>query len=135
MIERGEIAVCVPFLLEAGWSARNADDHRLLLADLLQLPYLAIDGDIEAAALAAQSELAARGHHRSASPSDLLIAACAHANRAGVLHYDRDYDHLVDLTSLRFESRWLAPPGSIQQAHPAAVVSAGRRSGSRSAAI
>ena len=24
MIERGEIAICLPFLLEAGWSARNA---------------------------------------------------------------------------------------------------------------
>jgi len=84
-----------------------------LLADLLQLPYFAIDGDIEAAALAAQSELAVRGHHRSASPSDLLIAACAHANGAGVLHYDRDYDHLVELTSLRFQSEWLARAGSM----------------------
>lgn len=113
MIERGEIAVCVPFLLEAGWSARNARHHRELLTDLLQLPYLTIDGDIEAAALAAQNDLADRGHHRSASPSDLLIAACAHANDAGVLHYDRDYDLLLRLTELHFESAWLAPAGSI----------------------
>ena len=27
MIENGEIAVCAPFLLEAGWSARGASDH------------------------------------------------------------------------------------------------------------
>lgn len=113
MIERGELAVCAPFLLEAGWSARDAADHSDLLDHLLQLPYLVIDAGVEQAALAAQSALARRGHHRSASPSDLLIAACAHANDAGVLHYDRDYDRLGELTRLRFESRWLASPGTL----------------------
>jgi predicted nucleic acid-binding protein len=113
MIETGEVAICAPFLLEAGWSARDAAEHHELLADLLQLPYLAIDAGIEQAALAAQSDLARRGHHRSASPVDLLIAACAHANGAGVLHYDRGYDHLLGHTSLRFDSRWLAGPGTL----------------------
>ena len=113
LIEAGEIAVCVPFLLEAGWSARNAAEHDALHADLLRLPYLAIDADVESAALGAQRDLARRGHHRSASPSDLLIAACAHVNAAGVLHYDRDYDHLVELTDLRFESQWLAERGTL----------------------
>lgn len=113
MIENGDVAICAPFLLEAGWSARNAADHNELLADLLQLPYLAIDAGIEEVALSAQSDLARRGHHRGASPVDLVIAACAHANGAGVLHYDRDYDHLARLTSLRFDSRWLADPGAL----------------------
>ncbi|MGI8729510.1 MAG: PIN domain-containing protein [Solirubrobacteraceae bacterium] len=113
MIERGEIAVCTPFLLEAGWSARRAADHDRLLADLLQLPYLAIDADIERAALGAQADLAHRGHHRSASPSDLLIGACAYANGAGVLHHDRDYDLLLELTDLHYESHWLADPSSL----------------------
>src|SRR5215217_6805339 len=113
MIERGEIAVCAPFLLEAGWSARSAADHDELLADLLELPYLPLDADVEAAALAARSDLARRGHRRSASPSDLLIAACAHVNAAGVLHYDRGYDHVVELTGLHFDSRWLATPGTL----------------------
>ena len=113
LIEAGEIAVCVPFLLEAGWSARDAAEHDALHSDLLRLPYLAIDADVEAAALSAQRGLARRGHHRSASPSDLLIAACAHVNSAGVLHYDRDYDHLVDLTDLQFESQWLAERGTL----------------------
>lgn len=113
MIENGEIAVCAPFLLEAGWSARGATDHDDLLAGLLRLPYVAIDADVEAAALAAQRDLAHRGQHRSASPSDLLIAACAHINGAGVLHYDRDYDRLVELTGLQFASYWLAPAGTV----------------------
>lgn len=113
MIEDGELAVCAPFLLEAGWSARHALEHDQILSDLLRLPYLAIDADVEDAALAAQSDLARRGHHRSASPSDLLIASCAHANAAGVLHYDRDYDRLVELTGLHFDSCWLARPGTL----------------------
>ena len=113
LIESGEIAVCTPFLLEAGWSARSARHHDELLADLLQLPRLRIDADVEDAALEAQSQLARRGHHRSASPSDLLIAACAHVHGAGVLHYDRDYDVLVELSELTFESHWLAPAGTL----------------------
>lgn len=113
LIESGEIAVCTPFLLEAGWSARSARHHDELLADLLQLPRLRIDGDVEDAALDAQTQLARRGHHRSASPSDFLIAACAHVHGAGVLHYDRDYDVLVELSELAFESHWLAPAGTL----------------------
>ena len=113
LIESGEIAVCTPFLLEAGWSARSARHHDALLADLLQLPRLRIDADVEDAALDAQRQLARRGHHRSASPSDLLIAACAHVHGAGVLHYDRDYDVLVELSELTFESHWLAPAGTL----------------------
>jgi predicted nucleic acid-binding protein len=113
LIESGEIAVCMPFLLEAGWSARSGADHEELLADLLQLPRVRIDADVEDAALDAQRELARRAHHRSASPSDLLTAACAHVNGAGVLHYDRDYDVLRELTGLVFDSQWLAPAGSL----------------------
>jgi len=113
LIESGEIAACTPFLLEAGWSARSARHHDELLADLLQLPRLRITAQVEDAALDAQHELAHRGHHRGASPSDLLIAACAHIHGAGVLHYDRDYDVLVELGALVFESRWLASAGTL----------------------
>jgi predicted nucleic acid-binding protein len=113
MIENGELAVCTPFLLEAGWSARSAAHHDQLLADLLQLPRLCLDVDVEDAALDAQRALARRGHHRGASPSDLLIAACAHVHGVGVLHYDRDYDVLVELTGLTFQSHWLAAAGTL----------------------
>lgn len=113
MIEQGEIGVCTPFLLEAGFSARGAAHHVTLLEDLLQMPRVSIAPDVEDAALHAQRDLARRGHHRTASPSDLLIAACAHTNGAGVLHYDRDYDVLAEMTSLAFGSEWLAPAGSL----------------------
>lgn len=112
LIESGDVAVCLPFLLEAGYSARSGGDHARLIADLSLLPRIAIDGDIESLALRAQAQLAQVGHHRLA-PSDLVIAACAHRARAGVLHYDRDYDLLAEHTELQFDSEWLAPAASM----------------------
>jgi predicted nucleic acid-binding protein len=73
---------------------------------------VSIDADVEATARKAQRELARVGHHRL-PPIDLMIAACAHEAAAGVLHYDRDYDVIAELTSLRFESVWVAPSGTL----------------------
>lgn len=111
-IEVGEIAVCLPFLLEAGYSARSAADRKALMSRFEQLPRIAIDTEVEALALAAQRQLAEVGHHRLA-PADLIIAACAHRAEAGVLHYDSDYDVLAAHTELDFSSTWLGPAGSL----------------------
>lgn len=111
-LDEQRLAVCLPFLLEAGYSARSAPDHGKLLHRLEQLPRLPVDGAVERAALDAQYELAAVGHHRLA-PTDLVIAACAHLADGGVLHYDRDYDLILEHTRLDFESVWLAEAGTL----------------------
>ena len=111
-MKHGELAVCLPFLLEAGYSARSAADRKALMARFAELPRIPIDGDVERVALQAQRELAEVGHHRL-PPSDVIIAACAHKAEAGVLHYDRDYDLLIEHTDLQFQSEWLAPPGAL----------------------
>jgi predicted nucleic acid-binding protein len=111
-IEAGEVAVCLPFLLEAGYSARSAADRKALMSRFEQLPRIGVCIEVEALALAAQRQLAEVGHHRLA-PADLIIAACAHRAEAGVLHYDSDYDVLAEHTELDFESTWLAPAGSL----------------------
>jgi len=107
-----QLATCLPFLLEAGYSARSGSERSAMMADLTALPRVEIDGEIEAAALDAQRELAEIGHHRL-PPADVVIAACADASGMGVLHYDGDYDLLVKYTSLHFESEWLAEPGIL----------------------
>jgi predicted nucleic acid-binding protein len=104
--------VTVPFLLEAGYSARSQRDHMEILRDVGPLPQVVITPDVERLAVAAQSDLACVGHHRL-RPIDVLIAACAHDADGGVLHYDRDYDVLHEHTRLRFRSEWLAPAGSL----------------------
>jgi predicted nucleic acid-binding protein len=111
-IEEQQLATCLPFLLEAGYSARSSSDRTATMADLAYLPHIEIEREVEQLALGAQAELADIGHHRLA-PVDVIIAACAHVAGWGVLHYDRDYDLLAEHTILSFESEWLAPPGSL----------------------
>lgn len=110
--ENGTLVASVPFLLEAGYSARNAADHAELMADLGSLPFAAIDPQVEERAVQAQWALARTGHHRI-PPVDLLIAAIADRHGYAVLHYDADYDLIAKKTSLRFESIWVAKKGSL----------------------
>jgi predicted nucleic acid-binding protein len=49
-------------------------------------------------------------YHRVRLP-DALIAAAAQDVGIGVLHYDHHYDRLAEV--LHFESRWIAPPGTL----------------------
>jgi predicted nucleic acid-binding protein len=107
-----QLATCLPFLLEAGYSARSGAEREAMMVDLERLTRVAIDRDVESMALRAQRELADIGHHRL-PPTDVVIAACAHTAGMGVLHYDGDYDVLTKRTSLVFESEWLAAPGSL----------------------
>jgi predicted nucleic acid-binding protein len=110
----GRLVVCLPFLLEAGYSARNAADHASLLAGLGALPRVEIDADVEQRALALQAQLARAGHHRLARADVVvIIAALADRHGLGVLHYDADYEVLLERTDVRFESVWLAPRGTL----------------------
>jgi predicted nucleic acid-binding protein len=111
-LESGRIAACLPFVLEAGYSARSAHEHDRLLAELQALPQYHLDDVAEQRALDAQAQLARVGHHRL-PPVDLLIAALADRHSLGVLHYDHDYDVVAEKTDLSFESVWLAHRGSL----------------------
>ncbi|MFI9589545.1 PIN domain nuclease [Nonomuraea sp. NPDC052265] len=61
--------------------------------------------------LEVQAMLAGRSHHRAVGPSDLLIAACAEVHQATILHYDRDFDIISEVTGQ--PALWVVPPGSI----------------------
>jgi predicted nucleic acid-binding protein len=111
-LEAGQIGTCLPFLLEAGYSARSARDHDQLLAELGSLPHFQIDEEVEQRSLRAQGQLARIGHHR-VPPVDLLIAAVADRYGLAVLHYDRDYDVLAEKTDLSFGSERLSSPGTL----------------------
>ncbi len=111
-VEHGTLVVSLPFLLEAGYSARNGREHADLLQELLALPIVSIDEHVERRAIDAQRQLAAAGHHRL-PPVDLIIAALADHHDLGVLHYDHDYDVVAHKTDLSFHSVWLVPRGSL----------------------
>lgn len=112
-LDQRQLAICLPFLLEAGYSARASAGYQEMMDEFdLLFPRVEIAAAMEDRALRTQREMAARGHHRLA-PIDVMIAACAHEVGAGVLHYDRDYDLIAEHTSLSFESVWLAPAGTL----------------------
>jgi hypothetical protein len=111
-LEAGGLAVCIPFFLEAGYSTRDARDHAELRAELLDLPFFPIDAESERRAIDAQAQLSRVGHHRI-PPTDVLVAALADRHGLGVLHYDADFDLLLEKTDLDFHSHWLMPRGSL----------------------
>jgi predicted nucleic acid-binding protein len=111
-LETGQIAACLPFLLEAGYSARNAREHAQLLAELGSLPRYGVDDAVEQRAIDAQAQLARAGHHRL-PPVDLVVAALADRHGLGVLHYDHDYDLIAEKTDLDYDSVWLAARGTL----------------------
>lgn len=98
--------------LEAGYSARDAEAHALVLRGLLRLSHAAIDERASERALALQSQLAAVGHHR-VPPADLLTVAIAEREALTILHYDKHFDVILDRTDCAVEAEWLAPRGSL----------------------
>lgn len=112
-LARGQIATCPVVELELLFTARDADGFDRWAADLAQLRNVPVTRSVTNAARQAFRELAhmGAGHHRQIKLADLLIAACAQDATLPVLHYDRDFDTLA--TALSFESRWVAPRGSL----------------------
>ncbi len=113
-LERGDLALTEPLLLEMRYSARDGGDFALLAEELDALPLLELDRAAIRRSLDAQAQLAARPEvsHR-VKPIDLLVAAVAERHAAAVLHYDTDYELLATHTDLEFESVWAAKRGSI----------------------
>jgi predicted nucleic acid-binding protein len=112
-IASGQIATCPVVKLEVLLSARDGDELDSRDDALAALRDVPITRSVTNAALLALRQLAhvRPQHQRGIRLPDLLIAAAAQDAGVGVLHYDRDYDRLADVLS--FESRWLAPPGSL----------------------
>lgn len=102
-------------MLELLFSTESESDFIELDRTLRDLPEAPVTRTVMDAALTAMGRLAAElrerpGRHR-VPPADLIVAAAAEESGLGVLHYDRHFDRLSDVLS--FESRWLAPAGSL----------------------
>ena len=104
-IERGLVRISTLTRLEVGYSARNAADHRLLLGEppISSMPVECLTPTIEDRALELQFALAERGHHRAPSVPDLLIAATAELAELTVLHLDKDFELIAEVTRQRLE--------------------------------
>ena len=111
IIEAGEAATCAIVDLEVLFSARSCDDL-LEIGRRRRLAYerVPIDDRVFDRALEVQAELARSGRHRVPIP-DLLIAAASESASLVVLHYDRDFDTIAEVTGQAVE--WVVPRGSV----------------------
>jgi predicted nucleic acid-binding protein len=104
-IQRGLVRITTVTRLEVGYSARSADDLR---AGLRQPPVSAMPVEyltpaIEDRAVEVQALLADRGQHRAPSIPDLIIAAAAELAGLTVLHLDKDFEVIADVTGQAVE--------------------------------
>ena len=99
-IDRGLVRIATVTLLEVGYSARTAVDLRdgLSQPPLSAMPVEYATPAIEDRAVEVQLQLADRGQHRAPSIPDLLIAATAELAGLVVLHLDKDFELIADLT-------------------------------------
>jgi predicted nucleic acid-binding protein len=99
-LERGLLHVGTMTLLEVGFSARSGSDVRKAARTppLSLMPVEYLTPAIEDRALEVQRVLADRGQHRAPSVPDLLIAATAELCGLTVLHVDKDFELIADVT-------------------------------------
>lgn len=99
-IERGLVRITTVTLLEVGYSARSVVDLRAGLHNppVSRMPIEYATPAIEDRAVEVLMLLAERGRHRAPSVPDLLIAATAELTGMTVLHVDKDFDLIADLT-------------------------------------
>ena len=111
-ITSGRVATCPIVELEVLHTARSAADRRELNGLLRQafswvpMPDTAFDRATEV-----QELMTERGTHRSAGAVDLLVAAAGEVHRLTLLHYDRDFETVADVTGQ--QTTWVAAPGTV----------------------
>lgn len=99
-IERGLVRAATVTLLEIGYSARDPHDLRAGLREppVASMPVEYATPAAEDRAIEVLTLLADRGHHRAPSVPDLLIAAIAERAGLVVLHQDKDFDLIAQIT-------------------------------------
>lgn len=104
-INRGLVQISVPTLLEVGYSAVSPADWSMNIETppISLMPLAGITPAIERRAAEVQGILAGRGHHRAPSVPDLLIAATGEVHGLVVLHQDKDFELIAEITEQELE--------------------------------
>ena len=111
--EDGDLVICPVVTLELLYQASTREQVEQTAAACATLRQAPVTRSVTDAAVMAMRELAAAGSagaHRVRIP-DAMIAAAAAERGFGVLHYDHHFDRLAEVLS--FESRWVAPAGTL----------------------
>ena len=99
-IERGLVRISTVTRLEVGFSAKSAEALRAGAArpPLARMPVEYLTPAMEDRAVEVQLVLAERGQHRAASIPDLLVAATAELGQLTLLHLDKDFELIAQVT-------------------------------------
>jgi predicted nucleic acid-binding protein len=99
-IERGLVRITTVTRLEVGYSARSGADLRagFQRPPLASIPVEYLTPAIEDRAVEVLKLLADRGQHRAPSVPDLIIAATAELAGLTVLHLDKDFEIVAEIT-------------------------------------
>jgi predicted nucleic acid-binding protein len=99
-VQRGLLRMTTVTLLEVGYSARSGSDFRgaLRKPPLASMPLEYLTPAIEDRAVEVLALLADQGRHRAPSLPDLLVAATAELAGLTVLHVDKDFDVIAEIT-------------------------------------
>lgn len=99
-IDRGLVRITTLTRLELGYSARTAADWRaeLDVPPLAAMPIQYLTPAIEDRAVEVQLLLADRGQHRAPSIPELMVAATAELAGLIVLHFDKGFDLISEVT-------------------------------------
>jgi predicted nucleic acid-binding protein len=104
-IERGLVRITTVTRLETGYSARSGPDLRagLQRPPLSSMPVEYLTPAIEDRAVEVLTLLADRGQHRAPAIPDLIIAATAEVAGLTVLHVDKDFEIIAQITGQPME--------------------------------
>jgi predicted nucleic acid-binding protein len=104
-IQRGLVRITTVTRLEVGYSARSGKELRAGLRQppLSAMPIEYLTPAIEDRAVEVLGLLADRGQHRAPSIPDLIIAATAELSGGTVLHLDKDFDVIAEITGQSLE--------------------------------
>jgi hypothetical protein len=99
-IEHGLVRISTVTRLEVGFSARSAENLRSGFGrpPLARMPVEYLTPAMEDRAVEVQLALAERGQHRAASIPDLLVAAIAELAELTILHLDKDFELIAQVT-------------------------------------
>ena len=111
-IERGLVRITTVTRLETGYSARSGPQLRTAFQQppLSSMPVEYLTPAIEDRAAEILILLADRARHRAPSIPDLIIAATAELTGLTVLHLDKDFDLVAEITGQPMERLIMPPP-------------------------
>ncbi len=113
LLRRGEIAMCGAVQWELLHSTNNAGEYEVRRQDLDALEQVAFNDDDWQRVFDVSLLLAKKGGslHRAPKLPDAIVAAAAERRGLIVLHYDKDFDLIADVTGQPCE--WIAPKGTL----------------------